>query len=81
MGQRIPSMQQILPPRYVKWQARLLLLSLALTLALPINPEAFRMASGVAFAVSQAFLALLLLKCLFQFRQILKNGVLAFAKT
>ncbi len=81
MGQRIPSMQQILPPRYVKWQARLLLLSLALTLALPINPEAFRMASGVAFAVSQAFLALLLLKCLFQFRQILKNGVLALAKT
>lgn len=81
MGQRIPSMQLILPPKYLKWQAHLLMLSLMSLLLLPMLPSLFRIAGGILFAISQAFLAVLLLKCLFQFRQHLRIYLLGTVKT
>lgn len=72
LGQKIPSMQVILPPQYLRWQARLVQLSLMMLLALPFAPEQIRVAAGLLFSFSQLSMAVLILKCLFSFRRQMK---------
>lgn len=69
MGQRVPSMQVILPPTRIRWQARSLILSLMSLLLLPVAPMAFKYLGGLAFALSQAVLAILLLMSLLRYRR------------
>ncbi len=69
MGQRVVAMQAILPPRRLRWQASLTALSLLLLLLLPLAPAVLAVAAGLAFAVSQACMAILLLHCLLRYRR------------
>ncbi len=68
-GRRVPTMQAILPPSRLRWQARLVLLALALLLLLPIAPHMFAILAGIAFAVSQGLMGTLLMMSLFRYRR------------
>jgi hypothetical protein len=68
-GQRVPTMQAVLPPQRLKWQARLVLLALALLLLLPLAPSQGALVAGLAFAASQAMMASLLLMTLLRYRK------------
>nr|WP_315466491.1 hypothetical protein [uncultured Undibacterium sp.] len=69
MGQRVPSMQVILPPVRLRWQARSLIFSWMSLLLLPVAPTVFKPVGGLAFALSQAVLAILLLMSLLRYRR------------
>ncbi len=69
LGQKIPSMQVILPPQYLRWQARLVQLSLIMLVVLPLAPAQMRVVAGLLFALSQLSMAVLILKCLFSYRK------------
>jgi hypothetical protein len=77
MGRRVPTMQAVLPPRRLKWQARLLLLALLLLLLLPVMPSMLASAAGLAFALSQGMMGALLMLCLFSYRRELLPVLLA----
>lgn len=72
---RIPTMQEIILPQYLRWQARVLMLSLCLLLLLPISPEILLPLAGISFAASQALLASLLLRALFRYRRELRYAL------
>lgn len=72
---RIPTMQEIILPQHLRWQARLLILSLCLLLLLPLFPKIFLPIAGISFAVSQALLASLLLRALFRYRRELRKAL------
>lgn len=74
---RIPTMQEIILPQHLRWQARLVILSLALLLLVPLSSEIFLPVAGISFAVSQAFLASLLLRALFRYRHELRKALFA----
>lgn len=76
-GRRVPTMQAVLPPQRLKWQARLLLLALLLLLLLPLMPSVFAVVAGLAFALSQATMGALLMLCLFSYRRELLPVLLA----
>lgn len=73
MGQRVPTMQDVLPPARLRWQARTLLLALSLLLLLPFSPVILATLAGTAFAVSQAMLASYLLLALLRYHTELKQ--------
>jgi ABC-type sulfate transport system permease component len=77
MGRRVPTMQAVLPPQRLKWQARLLLLALLLLLLLPVMPSMLASAAGLAFALSQGMMGALLMLCLFSYRRELLPVLLA----
>lgn len=68
MGKRVPSMQVILPPQRLRWQAWTLIFSLFCLLLIPISPELLKLIAGLSFAISQAMLATFLLMSLFSYR-------------
>ena len=68
-GRRVPTMQAMLPPQRLKWQARLVLLSLALLLLLPLAPAVFSLIAGITFAASQGMMGALLMLSLFRYRR------------
>jgi uncharacterized membrane protein len=68
LGIRVPTMQAVLPPQRLKWQARLLMLSLFLLLLLPFSPHSLRLLAGVSVALSQAMMGSLLTMSLFRYR-------------
>ncbi len=72
MGQRVPTMQAVLPPQRLRWQARLALLAFVLLLLLPLSPAWLALAAGIAFSISQAYLGALLIMCLMRYRHELK---------
>ena len=76
-GRRVPTMQAVLPPQRLKWQARIVLTALFLLLILPLAPEVFRVIAGVAFAVSQGLMGALLMLTLFRYRRELMSAMLA----
>lgn len=69
MGKRVPSMQVILPPQGLRWQAYSLILSLLCLLLLPVAPLFFKYLGGVTFALSQALIAILMLMSLARYRR------------
>ncbi|MFZ6747865.1 hypothetical protein [Undibacterium sp. Ren11W] len=69
MGRRVPTMQAVLPPQRLKWQARVLLLAFLLLLLLPVMPSVLVLAAGLAFALSQGMMGALLMLCLFSYRR------------
>ncbi|WMW81712.1 hypothetical protein RF679_05385 [Undibacterium cyanobacteriorum] len=69
MGQKIPSMQMILPPVFLRYQARLVLVSLCFAVLLPIAPSILRWCAGLSFSASQALLAIVLMRCLLSYRR------------
>ena len=76
-GRRVPTMQAVLPPQRLKWQARLVLLALLLLLMLPLAPLVFSVIAGLAFAASQALMGALLMLSLFRYRRELLPILLA----
>jgi hypothetical protein len=76
-GQRVPTMQAVLPPQRLRWQARLVLSAYALLLALPLAPQALALPAGLAFAASQATMGALLMLTLFRYRRELIPVLLA----
>lgn len=72
LGIRVPTMQAVLPPQRLKWQARLLMLSLFLLLTVPFSPASLRIVAGVGFALSQAMMGCLLMMSLFRYRHELR---------
>lgn len=74
-GRRAPPMQLILPPDRLRWQARLLLIALALLAALPLDPPLFARLAGLVFAASQAMLGVLLVLALMRFRRELATAL------
>ncbi|MDP1977447.1 hypothetical protein [Undibacterium sp.] len=78
-GQRVPTMQEILPPRRLQLQARMLLLALLLLFLLPLAPNFLAVAAGLAFAISQGMLASFLMLALLRYRSELQK--LLFRKT
>ena len=79
-GRRVPTMQAVLPPQRLKWQARCVLSALLLLLILPLAPEVFRVIAGVMFALSQGLMAALLMLTLFRYRRELLQAVMAKSK-
>ena len=77
MGQRVPTMQAVLPPQRLLWQARAVLLAFALLMLLPMAPAWLATAAGIAFSISQAYLGSLLILCLLRYRHELKAVFLA----
>jgi hypothetical protein len=67
---RLPAMQTLIGERQQRWQARLLLLALAMLLALPLQPGALAVPAGGLFALSQAWLGVQLCRALLTFRQV-----------
>lgn len=67
-GRRVPTMQAVLPPQRLKWQARLVLLALALLLLLPLAPTVFAVLGGIAFAAAQGMMGALLMLTLLRYR-------------
>ena len=65
--QRVPAMQNIIAPSLQYGQAALVLLALFLLLALPAAPSTLALWAGLTFAVSQAWLAILLMRALGKF--------------
>jgi hypothetical protein len=80
-GRRVPTMQAVLPPQRLKWQARSILLALCLLLLLPVMPSVFAPLAGLAFALSQAVMGALLMLCLFSYRRELLPVLLAREKS
>lgn len=72
---RIPTMQEIILPQHLRWQARLLISSLCLLLLLPLSPGFLLPIAGINFAASQALLASLLLRALFRYRRELQKAL------
>jgi hypothetical protein len=72
LGIRVPTMQAVLPPQRLKWQALLLCLSLFLLLLIPLSPHALRPFAGISVALSQAMLGYFLLASLFRYRHELR---------
>lgn len=72
LGIRVPTMQAVLPPQRLKWQARLLILSLFLLISVPFAPASLRIVAGVSFALSQAMMGSLLMMSLFRYRHELR---------
>lgn len=72
-GQRVPTMQAVLPPQRLVWQTRLVLLSLLLLLALPFAPSRLALIAGLAFALAQAWMGILMLVTLWRYRQELRT--------
>ena len=72
---RIPTMQEIILPQHLRWQARLLISSLCLLLLLPLSPSFLFPIAGISFAASQALLASLLLRALFRYRRELQQAL------
>ena len=72
-GRRVPTMQAVLPPQRLRWQAWLVLSALMLLLCLPIAPELLAPLAGVAFAISQAYMGSLLLLTLLRYRKELRS--------
>lgn len=68
-GQRVPTMQAVLPPGRLKWQARLVLLALALLLLLPLAPNFIAPLAGLAFAAAQGLMGALLMLTLLRYRR------------
>jgi len=77
VGRRVPTMQDVLAPAYLRWQARLLMLALLLLLLLPLAPQEMAMPAGLVFAASQAALAALLMRALLRYRKELRSVFLA----
>ncbi len=77
MGQRVPTMQAVLPPQRLLWQARMVLLAFCLLLLLPLAPAWLATAAGLVFSLSQGYLGSLLLLCLLRYRHELKAVLLA----
>jgi hypothetical protein len=71
--QRVPTMQAVLPPQRLKWQARLVLLALFLLMMLPLAPGIFCRFAGIAFAASQGLMGGLLMQTLFRYRRELRS--------
>ena len=69
MGRRVPSMQVILPPQRLRWQAYSLIFSLLCLLLLPVAPLLFKYLAGITFALSQALIAILMLMSLARYRR------------
>ncbi len=74
---RIPTMQEIILPHHLRWQARLLILSLCLLCLVPFAPPTILPIAGIGFAISQAMLATLLLRALFRYRLELQKALFA----
>ncbi|CAN5877192.1 hypothetical protein BH11PSE12_BH11PSE12_19020 [soil metagenome] len=68
-GRRVPTMQAVLPPQRLKWQARLVLLAMTILLLLPLAPSVFVIPAGVVFAASQGFMGALLMLTLLRYRR------------
>ncbi|MFZ6757132.1 hypothetical protein ACO0K9_07915 [Undibacterium sp. Ji50W] len=77
MGQRVPTMQAVLPPQRLRWQAHSVLLAFGLLLLLPLAPGWLAVAAGIAFSLSQAYLGSLLIMCLLRYRHELTAVFLA----
>lgn len=76
LGIRVPTMQAVLPPKRLQWQARLLILSLVLLLLVPLatlSSPIFRIVAGLSFALSQAMMGSLLMMSLFRYRRELRE--------
>lgn len=73
VGIRVPSMQVVLPPERLRWQARVLYFSLLILLMLPLAPATMKVVAGLSFALSQAMLAIFLLMSLFRYRRELRT--------
>lgn len=76
-GRRVPTMQAVLPPQRLKWQARLVLSALFFLLLLPFAPTALSVIAGLAFAASQSLMGALLMLSLFRYRRELLPVLLA----
>lgn len=76
-GRRVPTMQAVLPPQRLQWQARLVLTALLLLLILPLAPDALSVIAGIAFAASQGWLGALLMLSLLRYRRELLPILLA----
>lgn len=76
-GQRVPTMQAVLPPQHLLWQTRAVLLAYALLMLLPLAPALLATAAGIAFSISQGYLGSLLIMCLLRYRHELKSAFLA----
>lgn len=68
-GRRVPTMQAVLPPQRLRWQARLVLAALAALLLLPLAPAALALPAGLLFAASQALMGALLMQTLLRYRR------------
>lgn len=68
-GRRVPTMQAVLPPERLKWQARLVLLALVLLLLVPLAPKLLTPLAGLAFAASQGLMGALLMLTLLRYRR------------
>ena len=68
-GRRVPTMQAVLPPQRLKWQARSVLLALILLLLVPLSPALFSMLAGLVFAASQGLMGGLLMLTLLRYRR------------
>ncbi|MFZ6819784.1 hypothetical protein [Undibacterium sp. Ji22W] len=79
MGRRVPSMQVVLPPERLRWQARAVCFSLLSLLMLPLAPAEMKYLAGLCFAISQAMLAIFLLMSLFRYRQELRESIFSRA--
>jgi hypothetical protein len=76
-GRRVPTMQAVLPPQRLRWQARLVLAAYAVLMLLPLAPHALALPAGLAFAASQALMGALLMITLFRYRRELLPVLLA----
>lgn len=79
--QAIPVMQQILRPRYLKWLSYSHISSLLILLAVPFAPDYAASLGAAIFSTSQFILAMLLINCLWRYRQVLRAAVLARSTT
>lgn len=68
-GKRVPTMQAVLPPERLKWQARLVLLALVLLLLVPLAPDLLAPLAGLAFAAAQGLMGALLMLTLLRYRR------------
>jgi hypothetical protein len=75
MGTRVPSMQVVLPPVRLRWQAYMLGFSFVCLLLLPVAPDILRYWGGLSFALSQGALAVFLLHSLARYRKELKASL------
>lgn len=73
LGRRVPSMQMVLPPVRLRWQAWVVCASLLGLLSLPLAPGSLQIPVGLLFASSQGMLAAFLLLSLFRYRQELSS--------
>jgi hypothetical protein len=77
VGRRVPTMQAVLPPQRLKWQARLVLSALFFLMILPLAPAVFSVIAGATFAASQGLMGALLMMSLFRYRRELLPVLLA----